>query len=135
MKALSKVLLVAAALAVSACALNPFATARTLEQKSYALYGSFVIFEEQGAKMMLSTEVPNSVKFRLQQADSAAKPAVDALKDAADSVIAAKRQLAEGATDKEKVSIAVANLSQWYYDAKPKVECLIRTVEGKSCSN
>jgi hypothetical protein len=126
-KTLSKVAIVFTALLVGACA--------SLERKSYALYGSFVIFEEQGAKLIQSPEVPNSVKLKIQEADKVAKPAADGLKSAADSVITAKRQLAAGTTDKEKVRIAVANLSSWYYDVKPKIECLIRAVEEKPCSN
>lgn len=134
MKALNKGLLVAALLLASGCALNPFSSAKTLEQKSYALYGSFVIFEEQAAELIQSPSVPNSVKAKIKAADAVAKPAADQLKVAADSLIAAKRELDAGATTKDKVKIAAANLSTWYYDAAPKIKCLINVVEDKPCN-
>lgn len=136
MKNSSKLFVVVAALLVAGCAaLNPFSAANTLEQKSYALYGSFVIFEEQAAKIIQSPEVRASLKRDIQQADAVAKPAADQLKVAADSLIAAKRQLDAGATDKAKVRIAADNLSDWYRDAKPKIECFINIIEEKPCSN
>lgn len=136
MSTLSKIVLLGAAALITGCgSLNPLASARTLEQKSYAAYGSFVIFEEQGAKLIQSAEVPNGVKRAIQDADRRAKPAADSLKAAADSVIAAKRQVEAGTSDKEKLRIAASNLSKWYADAAPKIKCLISAVEGKPCSN
>lgn len=128
--------LLCAAVLVTACgSLNPFSAARTLEQRAYAAYGSFVVFEEQGAKLIQSPEVPASVKRSIQQADRVAKPAADQLKAAADSLLTAKRQLEYGVTTEDKVRIAAESLATWYADAAPKIRCLIAAVEEKPCSN
>jgi hypothetical protein len=120
------------ALALGACAsLNPFSAAKTTEQKSYALYGTFVIFEQQGAKLIQSPEIPNSVKRAIQQADAVAKPSIDQLKVAADSLLSIKLQLQAGTSDKEKLTIAATNLKKWYDDAVPKVRCLVIVVQEK----
>ena len=51
--------------------------------------------------------------------------------NAAQSVVEAKRLLDAGTSDKEKVEIAISNLSKWYFDAKPKVEALVLAVKEK----
>lgn len=136
MNTLSKVFVLGAALALGACAnLNPFSAANSLEQKSYALYGSFVVFEEVGAKLILSPEVPNSVKRAIQQADAAAKPVVDELKNTADAYISIKLEVEAGSGSKEQLAVVANSLSRWYSEAQPKVRCLIKAVEGKPCSN
>lgn len=133
MRTRNRILVGALLLSLSACAsINPFSPAKSLEQKSYALYGSFVIFEEQGAKLMSAPEVPNGAKRCIQRLDAVAKPAVDKLKIAADSLITVKRALDAGTGDKAKVEIAVKNLSTWYYDATPKVKALISAVSEKT---
>ncbi len=132
MRTLNKLILTGALLALAGCAaLNPFSPAKTLEQKSYALYGTFVVFEQQGAKVIQSPEVPNSVKRAIQQADATAKPAIDQLLVAANSLLTVKRELAAGTTDKEKINIAATNLKKWYDDSAPKVRCLIVVVQEK----
>lgn len=116
---------------LGACAsLNPVSKANTTEQKAYALYGTFVVFEEQAAKLVSSSEVPENVKQALRDADKTAKPAADALLDGVQQVLTVKRELAAGTSTNEKLTIAVANLATWYASAKPKVESLVNVVKG-----
>ena len=132
MKSIFRTALVLTVLAtLGACAsLNPVSKADTAEQKAYALYGTFVVFEEQAAKLVSSSEVPENVKQALRDADKAAKPAADSLLDGVQQVLTVKRELAAGTTTNEKLSIAVANLAGWYASAKPKVESLVSAVKG-----
>lgn len=61
------------------CANNPVAAAQDVEQRAYAVYGSFVIVEEQAAKIVSDPNVPAAVKQALRGADARAKPSADAL--------------------------------------------------------
>lgn len=123
--------LVLLATALSACAtINPISSAKTVEQKVYATYGSFVVFEQQAAALMQSPDVPIEVKRAIQQADAIAKPAADQLFDATVALIKVKAELAAGTTTDEKVLIATNNLLRWYADAAPKIQALVGAVEG-----
>lgn len=116
---------------MAACAsMNPVSKAETTEQKAYALYGTFVIFEEQAAKLVQSPEVPANVKQALRDADKAAKPAADAVLDGVQTVLTVRRQLLAGETTEERLAIAVSNLNLWYSTARPKVEQLVKVVKG-----
>lgn len=76
-------LLLVVMLALQACGTaNPLARAETVEQKAYAAYGTFVIFEEQGAKLVASGEIPRSAVIRIGEADRRAKPVADNLLEA-----------------------------------------------------
>lgn len=61
------------------CAHSPLSAAKDVEQRAFAVYGSFVIVEEQAAKMSRDPSVPASVKQALRGADARAKPSADAL--------------------------------------------------------
>ena len=120
-----------ALLMLSACAgLNPVSKAETSEQRAYALYGTFVVFEEQAVKLVASPEVPESVKRSLREADAVAKPAMDSVLEGVNQIFEIRRQLSIGTSTEEKLTIAVTNLDMWYAGAKPKVEALIRLVKG-----
>lgn len=122
MKTLFRMAVIATLIGLSGC--KVLQAGDTIEQKSYALYGSFVVFEEQAAKLVQEPEVPESIKEVLRDADSEAKPLADALLDAAGEVVLIKQALAEGKTTEEKVNIAIQNLSTRYYSAKPKIDRL-----------
>lgn len=121
-------------LLLTGCASNPFNTAKTVEQKSYALYGTFVIVEEQAAVLMGYADVPASVKRAMQRADARAKPAADELKKAVDAYSRVRIGL-EGSPDDARY--AAENLSRVYMETRPIIVCLITIVRGgdTSCSN
>ena len=110
--------------------LNPISSAKTLEQKVFATYGSFVVFEEQAAKLAAAPDLPLGVRAALSKADAAAKPAADQLLAAALTVIEIKTELAAGTSTEERLAVAVANLERWYREAAPLVNNLIVAVEG-----
>jgi hypothetical protein len=127
-------LLLGAVLLLAACASNPFSSAKTIEQKAFASYGTFVVAEEVGARVMGDTGVPASVKRAIQRADAKAKPTADQLKKTLDEYISIRDDL-KASPDKKKA--AAANLAKWYTDAKPVVDCLLKVATGgdTSCSN
>lgn len=62
------------------CAPNPVTTAKTLEQKAFATYGSFQIVEEQAAVLTeRANPTPEAVKRVIRGADAQTKPVMDAL--------------------------------------------------------
>lgn len=125
--------LAAIALSAVGCAsINPVASAKTLEQKVYATYGSFVVFEVQAAEVIKSPDVPPEVKALIRQADAAAKPAADAMFDAAVELIKIKSDLEAGQSTEERVLIATQNLNKWYLEAEPRITALVTAVKEVS---
>lgn len=116
---------------VSACQTNPVAHAQTIDQKAYALYGTFVVFEEQAAVIIRQPSVPGDVRGAIRKADAAAKPVADKLVDAAHQYTVIKIELEAGTNSNEKMIIATANLEKWIHDAQPLIEELVRSVGGK----
>ena len=68
---------------LQACAAsNPISKAETTEQRAFATYGTFVIIEEQAAKLVSSGELTRSAVIAIGRADERAKPVADTLLDA-----------------------------------------------------
>lgn len=61
------------------CASNPVALAQTPLQKAYALYGEFVIVEEQAAALKSAGTLTGKTLLAIQQADARVKPVADSL--------------------------------------------------------
>lgn len=118
-------------LALNACGHTPVKSAQTADQKAFALYGTFVVYEEVGAKLVQSAEVPASVKAVMRTADATAKPIADKLLDASLEVIQIQREIAAGASTQDKLAIANANLARWYQEAEPKIAALVSAVKEK----
>ena len=110
--------------------INPISKAETIEQKAYATYGTFVIFEEQAAKLVSSGTLPDNVSLAIIEADERAKGVADSLLDATMEFIKIKSQLAAGETTQEQLDIAVANLDSWINRAVPLINSLGTAVEG-----
>lgn len=126
------VLLVLVALSAGCASINPITAAKTLEQKVYATYGTFVVFETQAAELVKAPDVPAEVKALIKQADAAAKPAADAMFDAAVQLVKIKADLEAGQTTEERVLIATQNLNRWYLEAEPRILALITAVKEVS---
>lgn len=119
-----------ACLLMEGCPANPVKEAVSVEQKSYAVYGTFVIFEEIGAKVATGASTPQKVKVAIADADGRAKPVMDALLAGVKEVEVARAQLKAGTTTQEKVDIAIANLSTWLLQGEPLVNNLVAAVKG-----
>lgn len=69
---------------------NAVATASTLEQRAFALYGTFVVLEEQAAVLVRDRSIPKDVRKAIQRADKIAKPLADRLRGLAVQLNAAR---------------------------------------------
>lgn len=77
--ALSFLLLILSMLA--ACQTNPLRTAQTPEQYGDALYGIYVIANEQSAELLKDATIPDAAKRPLAEAMVASEASADALQD------------------------------------------------------
>lgn len=102
--------------------------AETPEQKAYALYGTYVIFQEKAAELVQDPTTPENAKEALRAADRVAYPLAESLVDAVIEVESVRKQVAAGATPEEKLSIAVLNLSTIYYQVAPKLLAVVAAV-------
>lgn len=129
------------ALALTACAtINPFKAATNLDQRAFASYGTFVVFEEQAAVAVQDPSIPANVKQALKTADARAKPAADALLASVKQYEAISIALTQcpsqpdpaqcKATTADKLVTATANLNQWVIDATTQINALVSAVKG-----
>jgi hypothetical protein len=109
-------------LVLPACGVNPVETAQTLEQKSLAIYGEFVIIKEQAAKVFADPATPAPVRKALKEANDAATGPINILYQTALEYAEVKKLVAAGTTDEERLAIVMNNLADWYYRAKPLYE-------------
>lgn len=104
--------------------------AESPEQKAYALYGTYVIFQEKAAELVQDSTTPEGVKQTLRDADRVAYPVAESLVDAVIEVEAIRQQVAAGMTPEEKLTIAISNLSTIYFSAAPKLLAVVAAVKG-----
>jgi len=118
-------------LVLQACAAsNPLAQAETVEQKAFAAYGTFVIFEEQAAKLIASGELTNSQIRAIGRADARAKPVADSLLEATLAFAEIRAEFEAGGTG-EALFISAANeLNGWVERALPLINNLVSSVQG-----
>lgn len=117
--------------AAAACVVtNPIKTANTVQQKAYATYGTFVVFEELAAKVVSTGGVSDRVKSDIAKADAVAKPTMDLLLTAVQAVDTLQVQLAAGQTTPEKLTAAVLALNTLLAQATPQVNDLVKAVQG-----
>lgn len=119
-----------AAIAMAACTAAPIQQAETPEQKAYALYGTYVIFQEKAAELVQDSTTPDNVKQALREADRVAYPVAESLVDAVLEVEAIRQQVASGMTSEERLTIAISNLSTIYFSAAPKLLAVVSAVKG-----
>lgn len=105
------------------CGINrPLEEAKTLEQKAFATYGSFVIVKEQAAKLYVDPTTPEEVKKALKSANDAATGPINLMYEGAVALKNARADLDAGRTTEEKVLIAAQELLNWYLAARPVYE-------------
>lgn len=70
----------------------------SVQQQAFQAYGTFVVLEEQAARLVQDPVVPERVKLNIRAADAIAKPAADAILDAALAAdeVRIQRELASG---------------------------------------
>jgi hypothetical protein len=123
--------LLAIMLLLQACAgANPIAKAETTEQRAFATYGTFVIIEEQAAKLVSSGQIPDSAVRAIARADAQVKPVADSLLDATLEFAVIKAEFEAGATGEERFVRAMNELNSWVERARPLIANLISAVKG-----
>jgi hypothetical protein len=123
--------LVVIAVALQACAAsNPIAKAETTEQRAFATYGTFVIIEEQAAKLVSSGEIPRSAVIAIGKADERAKPVADSLLDATLEFTVIRAEFEANGEGQEQFVESMNDLNSWVERAKPLIANLISAVKG-----
>jgi hypothetical protein len=128
------------ALLIAACTPNPVKEAETFEQKAYALYGTYVIFQGKAAELVQDAAVSDRIKMALREADRVSYPVAEGLVDAAGEVSAIKDLLEQCGeaiesdpicvpTNERRLANAITNLSAIYFNAQPVLLNLVATVK------
>lgn len=106
---------------------GPVRAAETTEQKAFALYGTFVVFEEQGAKLVVDSRIDVNARRAIQRADLAAKPVADDLLEAALELNAIREDF--NASD-SRLEFAARNVESIVLRMEPLLAELVRSVKG-----
>jgi hypothetical protein len=123
--------LLAIVLLLQACAgANPISKAETTEQRAFATYGTFVIIEEQAAKLVSSGQIPDSAVRAIARADAQAKPVADSLLDATLEFIVIRSEYEAGETAERRFVSAMDSLNNWVERVRPLIANLITAVRG-----
>lgn len=123
--------LLAIVLLLQACAAsNPIAKAETTEQRAFATYGTFVIIEEQAAKLVSSGQIPDSAVRAIARADAQVKPVADSLLDVTLEFTVIRAEYDAGTTGEERFVRAMNELNGWVERARPLIANLIAAVKG-----
>jgi len=109
---------------------NPIAAAETSEQRAYAAYGTFVIFQEKAADLVEEESIPDGVKLRIIEAEERAKPVADSLLDAYTEFLAIKAEFDAGETSEERLVAAANSLNDWITQLAPLINELVRNIKG-----
>jgi len=105
--------------ALVACeSINPVGKAETLEQRAFAVYGTYVIFAEQAADLAENDALPRSVRLALVTAEERTSPVIESLLNAVQDLQALNS------------STTRTSLESWVDRALPLVNDLVRSVRG-----
>jgi hypothetical protein len=118
-------------LLLQSCAVtDAMAKAETIEQRAFAAYGTFVIIEEQAAKLVSSGQIPNSAVRAIGRADAQVKPVADSMLDAALEFTVIRVEYEAGGTGEEKFVRTMNELNGWVERVMPLIANLITAVRG-----
>lgn len=104
--------------------------AETPEQTAFALYGTFVVYEEQAAALVEDPRTPLEVVAKVKTADAIAKPLADNLLEVALTLEDVREKYENNLTTYEKLNVAAQNLEYWINRAAPAIRNLINVVKG-----
>lgn len=120
-----------AAVALVGCAGSPIKVAQTTEQKAYALYGTFVIAEEQAAKLTAPTSnLSPAAKTAIIAASQRAQPAMDVVLLGISQYEAARADFEAAKIDKPAFQVVVDKLGGWVAQAQALVGPLLISLKG-----
>jgi hypothetical protein len=113
------------------CQSNPVSITKTPLQQAYAVYGEFVIVEEQAAALKKSGTEPPAVLTAITYADTFTKPAADALLNATLEVSAALRAVQTGQGTPDALATAQTKLTTQLAFTQHQVTAFSAIVQGK----
>lgn len=124
-------LLILNALFLSACqSANPIAAAETDEQRAYAAYGTFVIFQEKAADLAEDANIPRGARLRIISAEERARPVAESLLEAYVEFITIRAEFDAGETTEARLVTAANSLNNWVTRLAPLVNELVRNIKG-----
>lgn len=111
--------------ALSGCAAvqtaNAVVAAETLEQRAYALYGTFVALEEAAVPLVRDKSIPKAVRKAIQRADARAKPLADRLRSLAVQLTAARHAYLTSDGDGGKVLALTQSIGAVMAELEPAI--------------
>lgn len=108
---------------------GPINAAETVEQRAFAAYGTFVVFEELGAGLINDTRIDADARRAIQRADAVVKPIADSTLVVALEVNQLRGDLT--ALDREdRLAATVDNLETWLARLEPAVQDLVSSIKG-----
>jgi hypothetical protein len=116
--ALSLVMLAVLGTALTACTVNPVSRAETAEQRVYAVYGSYVILEEQIADLVEGESTPDGVRRRLISGVERTRPVVESMVSAYHEYQTVLAQYQENRTSEAQLTFALDNMAEWVQRAE-----------------
>ena len=118
---------------VQGCAsANAIAKAETVEQKAYAAYGTFVIAQEQAAKLVSSGQLSNSAIIRIGETEERAKNVADSLVATTLEFQQVKEEFQRAETTEERFVNAANSLNEWAERLVPLVNNLYAALKGEA---
>jgi len=132
----STLLLFVGVFALAACDTIFQNVPETLDQKAFALYGSFVAVEEVAANIVENPATPDGVVNAIAATDRVAKPLADTMVAAAREVseVRAEIEVVEkaGGTPADvllnKLALGLTTLQRTYTEARPGINALLTAV-------
>ena len=118
-------------LTLAGCAGTPVGQAKTLEQKVYALYGSFVIIQEQVAELTAEGSGLNrDTQLQLIRTVQRGQPVIDAMLDAFEEYEKARANLSDDESAADYIETVTASLENWVEQADSLVNSLRSALRG-----
>ncbi len=109
--------------------IDPIGAAKTVEQRAYGVYGTYVIFQERAVPIVRDKKIPITIRRRIQQADRIVKPSADVVLATVKELSQARAAYQAGLDTKERITILVTRLESGISTLTPKVQALVAAVQ------
>ncbi len=93
-------------------AVNAVASAESVEQRGFALYGTYVVLQERAAELVTDKAIPKAVRKRVQQADGIAFPLAERVRALSIELNEARLKFNTLSGGAERVQLAVVALAR-----------------------
>lgn len=117
-------LLLAVALVAACGSLNPFQAAEGLDEKAYAVLGTYAIVQKQALRVVEDETLSPTIRRTAAEADAKAMPILKGLDQALDLYLDAKEALAGGRGSEERLRIVTTELLGWLERGREAVKSI-----------